>query len=84
MITFQQKLEALINENSMENGSNTPDFILAEFLIHCLATFDKVTKQRDEWYGVKLEPGRIPEEKWRRIADRIWQDQDMQTEEMDV
>ena len=45
-----------INRVSAENGSNTPDFILAEYLVQCLATFDHVVTMRDDWYGVHLEP----------------------------
>jgi hypothetical protein len=50
MKTFRQDLEELINSHSMENGSNTPDFILAEYLASCLKTFDRTMKQRDSWY----------------------------------
>jgi hypothetical protein len=54
MKTFRQDLEELINKHSMENGSNTPDFMLAEYLMDCLRAFDKVMKRRDLWYGKKL------------------------------
>jgi len=33
---FKQELEHLINKHSMENRSNTPDFILADYLVRCL------------------------------------------------
>lgn len=49
--TFREKLEALINHHSMENGSDTPDFILAEFLADSLRAFDKATNARCSWYG---------------------------------
>jgi hypothetical protein len=52
---FQRELKKLINRYSMENGSNTPDFILAEYLGECLKTFDKVTKGRDKWYNIPTE-----------------------------
>ena len=54
---FRRKLQDLINENSVENRSNTPDFILAIYLDSCLRGFDHATKARDDWYGVNLEPG---------------------------
>jgi len=54
---FRNELEDLINSHSMENGSNTPDGILAQYLIDSLASFDKATKNRDSWYGVDLGPG---------------------------
>lgn len=39
-----------INKWSAENGSNTPDFILAEYLIDCLKAWDKNLMRREEWY----------------------------------
>lgn len=50
-IAFRQELEHLINRESMENGSNTPDFILAEYLAACLENFDAIIKKRENWYG---------------------------------
>ena len=52
---FRKDLEGLINSVSMENGSNTPDFILAEFLVDSLEAFDKATKARDKWYDKHFE-----------------------------
>ena len=37
---FVKDLEKLINKKSLENGSNTPDYILADYLTYCLKTFD--------------------------------------------
>jgi len=49
--TFERDLEALINRYSQENGSNTPDFLLAEYLIGCLLTWNTIVRKREEWYG---------------------------------
>lgn len=49
--SFRYVLRALINVHSIENESDTPDFILAEYLTDCLAAFDKATKRRTEWYS---------------------------------
>lgn len=46
-------IEQAINKHSIENGSDTPDFILAEYLTDCLRSFDKATVRREEWYGRK-------------------------------
>lgn len=54
MTSFKSDLEKLINQHSMENGSNTPDFILAEFLANCLAAFDRAQRSKDRF-------GKIPE-----------------------
>ena len=51
--TFRREIETVINRHSKENGSNTPDFILAEYLTDCLKAFDKAVKYRDNWYGNK-------------------------------
>lgn len=50
-MTFVEDLEALINRYSMENGSDTPDFILADYLVGCLESFETAIKRRDRWYG---------------------------------
>lgn len=49
--TFRAELEMLINRCSMENGSNTPDFILAKFMSNCLAAFDAAVYERETWFG---------------------------------
>lgn len=48
---FRQRLENLINSESRENGSNTPDFILADYLVGCLKNFDDTVCRREKWYG---------------------------------
>lgn len=48
---FKKELENLINRYSKENESNTPDFILAEYLIRCLNTWNTCTESREHWYG---------------------------------
>jgi hypothetical protein len=49
--TFDSELAALLNKYSMENGSNTPDFILASYIQGCLDAFNKTVDWREEWYG---------------------------------
>ena len=46
-----EQFEDLINRLSLENGSDTPDFILAEYLTGCLAVFDRAVNKRTKWYG---------------------------------
>jgi len=50
---FRKEIEQTINKYSQENESNTPDFILAEYLTDCLKSFDKAVNRREEWYGRK-------------------------------
>lgn len=54
---FEQELESLINRHSRENGSNTPDFILARYMLACLEAFEEATQKRDSWYDIAPEPG---------------------------
>jgi len=44
---FGVELIRLINKHSKENGSNTPDFILSQYLSGCLEVFDKTIKLRE-------------------------------------
>lgn len=48
---FVNELETLLNQHSYENGSNTPDFILAEYMMNCLFSFNAAVSQRERWYG---------------------------------
>jgi hypothetical protein len=48
---FEVEIKNLINCNSQENNSNTPDFILARYLTACLDNFDKAVNQREQFYG---------------------------------
>lgn len=50
-LDYRQDLESAVNRNSIENGSDTPDFIIAEFLADCTAALDKAIKRREKWYG---------------------------------
>lgn len=48
---FATELTTLLNKHSQENGSNTPDFILAQYLISCLQTWNLAVECREVWYG---------------------------------
>lgn len=48
---FRADLQTVINRYSRENGSNTPDFILADYLAGCLAAYDAALTARDKWFG---------------------------------
>jgi hypothetical protein len=58
-LTFRHALEQLINRHSMEQFSNTPDWILAAYLEGCLAAFDRAVRARETWYGRK--PVKFPD-----------------------
>jgi hypothetical protein len=48
---FRNELERLINCHSVENGSNTPDFMLADYLMRCLENYEQTIDAREKWYG---------------------------------
>ncbi len=50
-ISFIKGLQELINQHSKENTSDTPDFILAQYLNNCLTNFDLALQQRSDWYS---------------------------------
>lgn len=52
--TFRVEIEHLVNRHSRENGSDTPDFILAEYITDCLDAYDKALQRREAWYDRKV------------------------------
>ena len=61
MENFKKSLVKLLNKYSKENDSNTPDFILAEYLMLCLETYNKTLQVRESWYGRDIEEKRSEE-----------------------
>ena len=51
-VNFMDALVDLINTHNLENASNTPDFMLAEFLCNCLDNFNVIVAGRDQWKAV--------------------------------
>lgn len=56
-MTLRDEIREAINKASAESNSNTPDHVLAAYLMDCLAAFDVATNRRDRWYGVAHRPG---------------------------
>lgn len=48
---FRYRIEEIINSLSMENGSDTPDYVLADYLMDCLKAYDKAAQARKKYYG---------------------------------
>lgn len=78
---FQKELEQLINKYSIENESNTPDFILALYVRLCLSAFNEAISKRETWYGHSHIPGSLDTNKIRNavlvqdFADRLQDNQ---------
>ena len=51
----ERLLAGLLNGVCRENESNTPDFLLAEFIMSCVEAFELASNKREVWYGVKLD-----------------------------
>lgn len=61
MSRFVKELEQLINKYSIENESDTPDFILAEYIRGVLNAFNKTIGKREAWYGRKPQQSKTTE-----------------------
>lgn len=59
MATLHEDLAAVLNRHGAEAGSDTPDFILAEFLDRCLRAYDAAVTARSGWYSRHDAPGSI-------------------------
>jgi hypothetical protein len=53
---LEREITTALNCHSAENGSNTPDFILAQYLIASLGAFNEAMRQREQWYGREDKP----------------------------
>lgn len=51
---LEVRIRSALNSVSAENDSNTPDFILAQYLIGCLNAFNIATNQRTDWYDTTI------------------------------
>ena len=55
-IGLEKAVENVINLHCGENDSNTPDFILAQYLMGCLQAYNTAVQQRETWYGRDARP----------------------------
>jgi hypothetical protein len=47
---LRSEIRAALNRASAENPSDTPDFILASYLMACLDAYDAASIARREWF----------------------------------
>ena len=52
-VEFTRALGALVNCHSREIGSDTPDYLLADYLMGCLRAYEAATAARDKWCGYR-------------------------------
>lgn len=48
---LRDAIASVLNQHSQENESNTPDFLLAEYMLDALRAFERVVNMREAWYG---------------------------------
>ena len=41
---FRKELQSLLNRYSIDNSMNTPDYVLAEYIIRCLYSLDCISE----------------------------------------
>lgn len=49
--TFHSELQHLLNKYSIDNDTKTPDFILVEFVLQSIATYQQSVTSREKWLG---------------------------------
>jgi hypothetical protein len=59
-----------INRHSRENDSNTPDFILAEYLVNALEAYERIHNVNEKWYGKELCIGSGQFVSWETLTDQ--------------
>ena len=69
--TLEWHLASALNRFSAENPSNTPDFILAQFLLRCLAAWNIGVQQRETWYGRDARPSEPSEDMGCEVVSEI-------------
>lgn len=55
MKPLQDELRELLNRHSRENTSDTPDFVLAQYIMDCLSAFEAAALRRDAWHKMPAE-----------------------------
>jgi len=45
-----KEFKQVINRNCLENESDTPDYILAEYLVNTLENLKTIVRARDKWF----------------------------------
>lgn len=69
---LRKELAAVLNKNSRENVSNTPDFLLAEFLILCMSSWDMTHNKLRVWQAQHFDETvemPMPVVEWRPLLD---------------
>ena len=49
-MSLTKKLQGLLNSESRGHASDTPDYILAEYMMACLEAYELAVNERDAWH----------------------------------
>ena len=49
-------LAKVVNKYSLEQESQTPDYILAEYMLKSLSDLNRLMRDRDYWYYGSVDP----------------------------
>lgn len=70
-MSLERELIKLVNSESAENESNTPDWILGQYLMSCLRAFNRATQQRETWHGRDARPTEEIKQKIKENKDEL-------------
>ena len=68
---MEKQLAGLVNETSRESDSDTPDFVLAEFMMASLDAFEVAVNKREAWYGRPHDAASDAMRSERKTFDRL-------------
>lgn len=54
IVPLQKELETLLNRHSRENASDTPDFVLAHYMMRCLDAHEEAVRMRKAFGSVPV------------------------------
>ena len=58
-MSLENDLRDILNKYGRESNSNTPDFILSQYIYGCLISFETAIQQRETWYGRDARPAEV-------------------------
>lgn len=61
LVKFKKQLTHLINQHSLENMLEMPDFIMADLITNILINLHLSRLHNDNWHGMKSYPTECPE-----------------------
>lgn len=69
--TFARDLARVINCYSVDSVSNTPDHILADYIVGCIRNWNEATRAREQWYAgaesCAKEPQPVVSAEWSEV-----------------